>query len=137
MNAAIALLGLAVLLVLGAGIIALQIFLSKKENKWAGLVLPIISFLLSLVVILGLASFGIQSGRVTTQEISEDGKVISEVVEAAPAAQGMDSATVGVTVYLFVLSNIPTAVLLAIYFVCRPSNRRGRELRKMSAQDLG
>ena len=50
------------LLAILAGIIWLQIFLSKKENKWPGLVMPIISFLFGLLYPLNMV---VQSEGVT------------------------------------------------------------------------
>jgi len=43
------------ILIVFAGFIALQIFLSKKENKWVGLILPIITFCFSLIIVLSVA----------------------------------------------------------------------------------
>ena len=37
---------------------------------------------------------------------------------------------------VFLLYNIPTLVLLVIYFACRGKYRRRREIDKMNAQDL-
>jgi NADH:ubiquinone oxidoreductase subunit 5 (subunit L)/multisubunit Na+/H+ antiporter MnhA subunit len=37
-----------------AGLILLQIFLSKKESRWLGLILPVITFCVSLAIILGI-----------------------------------------------------------------------------------
>jgi len=37
------------------GGILLQIFLSRQESKWAGLILPIITFILSLIYVLNIA----------------------------------------------------------------------------------
>lgn len=37
---------------------------------------------------------------------------------------------------MWLLSNIPTAVLLAIYFACRTRQRRKKQLDKMNIQDL-
>lgn len=48
---------LLVLLALLAGGVVLQIFLSRRESKWPGLVLPGITFAYSLVMVLGVASF--------------------------------------------------------------------------------
>ena len=36
----------------------------------------------------------------------------------------------------FITANIPTIVLLAIYFACREKRKRRRELEKMKLQDL-
>lgn len=45
------------LLVLVAGGILLQIFLSRREGKWPGLILPILSFLYSLVMVLSAVAY--------------------------------------------------------------------------------
>ena len=86
--------------------VVLQIFLSRRENKWAGRILPIITFGYSLVMMLNVAHTG---------DLWQ---------------------TAGALISVFVAGNIPTAVLLAIYFACRDAQRRGRELNKMNAQDL-
>ena len=46
------------------------------------------------------------------------------------------SAAIAQAVIVWVLANIPTAVLLAIYFAARRRVRRTREQNRMSAQDL-
>jgi hypothetical protein len=90
----------------GAGFVALQIFLSLREPRWPGLVLPILSFCVSLLGLFGVANFG-------------------------------DSAALAVTaVTVFLLYNIPTVLLLAVYFACRERQRRKRALERMQAQDL-
>ena len=99
---------LVVLLVLPVGIVLLQIFLSRREGRWPGLVLPGISLLLSLLYPLNMAA---PAGGVTA------GFVVQLLV-------------------VWLLANIPTFVLLAIYFVCREKQRRNRQLEKMNIQDL-
>ena len=47
---------LVVLLVFVVGGILLQIFLSKRESRWPGLVLPGITFLSSLIGVLNVAA---------------------------------------------------------------------------------
>ena len=86
--------------------VVLQIFLSRRENKWAGRILPIITFGSSLVMMLTVAHTG---------DLWQ---------------------TAGALISVFVAGNIPTAVLLAIYFACRDAQRRRKELNKMNAQDL-
>ena len=57
LNAAISIiLALVFLLALLAGMVFLQIYLSKREGKWPGLILPIITLLISLLVIAGMAA---------------------------------------------------------------------------------
>ena len=105
MRAAITLL---FLLAFIAGGILLQIFLSKKENKWLGLILPIIAFAYSLLTISSLAR---------TDDMSWW------------SILGMVAST------LFI-ANIPTVILLVIYFGCRERIKRKKALEKMNIQDL-
>jgi len=104
-NATVALFLVLVLLVGG---IFLQIFLSKKNSKWFGLILPAITFLYSLLMVLGLAVYDGMNGREIFILIAST----------------------------FLLSNIPTIVLLGIYFGCREKMKLRAELEKMSIQDL-
>ena len=93
-------------LVILVGVILLQIYLSKKESKWPGLVLPIISFLVSFIYPLNMA---------------------------IPSVGGFIFALV----LGWLIANIPTIVLLTIYFACRGKQRRNKQLDKMNIQDLG
>ena len=119
-----------ILLAACAGIAALQVFLSKKEGKWAGLVLPIVSFSISLLAMLGTLLF---SAVTTTMTPAANGEIVGQTVSQisnAPAA-------ILSAAYVFLLYNIPTGVLLALYAGCRGKGKRRRELEKMSVQDLG
>ena len=91
-----------------AGIIILQIFLSKRENNWLGLTLPAISVMFSIIVVLGMAFYRNES---VTQ-------IIIQVTLA------------------FLLWNIPTIILIAIYFACRQKFKKNKEIDKMNIQDL-
>lgn len=129
---------LLVLLALGVGIILLQIYLSKKENKWAGLVLPIISLCISLIAVLNIAAYTTM-GSLSLQTLDENGVVIQEeVLETPNTTQPVqDTSSLIFTVgSIFLLYNIPTIVLLAIYFSCREKQRQRKALDKMSVQDL-
>lgn len=90
------------------GVIVLQVFLSKRESKWPGLVLPIIAFFFSLLCLLNIV---VPPGGVTA------GFIVQMFM-------------------LWLLYNIPTAVLLAIYFGCRAKQCRKKQLDKMNIQDL-
>ena len=89
---------LLVLLVVVVGGILLQIFLSKRESKWPGLVLPAISFLWSLLYLFNLM---------------DTGSVVQNILTA---------------LLTVLLSNIPTLVLLAIYWAVREKRRKRSEL---------
>lgn len=93
-------------LALLVGGILLQIFLSKRESRWPGLILPAVTFLWSLVMLLSVAAY-----------------------------DSLAQAVVPILMVL-ILGNIPTAVLLAIYFACREKRRKRSELDKMKLSDL-
>ena len=89
-------------------VIALQIFLSKRESKWAGLVLPVIAFLFSLLYPLNMVA-------------SSEGVTVGFVFQM---------------IIVWLIGNIPAIVFLAIYFSCREKQRRNKQLDKMNIQDL-
>ena len=121
-------------LALMVGAIFLQIHLSKKENKWFGLILPIISFLFSLVVILNMAAY--TEGKLTLQEILPDGTVVEKVVEETSKPITDVGSFVIQVIYTFIICNIPTAILMLIYFSCRQKFKKSKEIDKMNIQDL-
>ncbi|MCW3491000.1 hypothetical protein [Dethiobacter alkaliphilus] len=90
-----------------AGVIVLQIFVSKTESKWPGLILPAITLLFSLIGVLSI--------------MPTPGHSIISIVFQILAA--------------FLLYNIPTAILVGIYFASR-GKRKNREIEKMSIEDL-
>ena len=93
-------------ILLMAGVVLLEMYLAHKPGRWPGLVLPIVSFLISLIYPLSITNLGDMAGAIAQ------------------------------AVIVWVLANIPTAVLLAIYFAARRRVRRTREQNRMSAQDL-
>ena len=88
------------------GIIWLQVFLSKKDSKWFGLILPAISFLLSLIYPMNMISTG---------DLWQD--VLLFAVS-------------------LLLANILTIVLVIIYAAIRENRRKRAQLEKMNIQDL-
>lgn len=93
------------LLVFVVGGVLLQIFLSKREAKWPGLLLPLLTFLYSLLMVLGVAAY--------------DGQFPWGPILAC-----------------LVTGNIPTVILLAIYFACREKLKKKSEISKMQIDDL-
>jgi uncharacterized membrane protein YoaK (UPF0700 family) len=125
---------LVVFFAFAAGVIMLQIFLSKKENKWLGLILPFISLAISIVAVLGIGSFTTTG---TVQIIRDSTGAIIQQEEVETINRTQETASLGLTVVsTFLLFNIPTIVLLAIYFGCREKQRQRKSLEKMQAQDL-
>lgn len=94
------------LLIFMVGAVLLQIFLSRRESRWPGLVLPGICVLFSLIAVLSVAALG-----------------------------GVMESIVTILMVLL-LGNIPTLVLLAIYAACRSGRRRRSEADAMRIRDL-
>ena len=88
------------------GMIVLQIFLSRTERRWPGLILPICTLLYALLVCMNVVRVGSLAETVLLMAI------------------------------LFLLFNIPTYILLAIYFICRQRRKKRKMLDKMNIQDL-
>lgn len=89
------------------GMLCLQIYLCQKKSKWIGLALPAISFIMSFVW-----SFN----RITYHDSS--------------------AMSIGGAIAIWLLYNIPTVILLLIYFTCRDRNYRKKQIEKMNIQDL-
>lgn len=99
---------LLILLALMVGVVLLQIYLSKMESKWPGLVLPALTGILALLSLLGLLGYAPQNN--------------------------WESVRLALTTLL--VQSIPTVILLGIYFACREKRRVNDQLEKMNIQDL-
>ena len=94
------------LLVFGAGGICLQIFLSRRESRWPGLVLPLLTVLYALLLVLNLRDTGSVSQNVLTVAVT------------------------------LLVGNIPTLVLLAVYWAAREKRRVKSQIDKMKIDEL-
>ncbi len=124
-----------VVLLLLAGSVWLQIFLSKKNNKWLGLIIPLVCFIFSIAIVLSQTMY-FTSSEITTVTETVNGVVISEeliVIESDKPS--MLSMLVSV-IPTFLMFNIPTLIFLAIYFACREKQKMKKQLDKMNVQDL-
>jgi len=117
------------LLAVCAGIILLQIFLSNKEGKWTGLVLPFISLGIAFMSGFGILMFSAATGTTTL-------RANGEIIEQTTTQIASTSSIIITAVYIFFLCNIPTGVLVAIYAACRGKRNRQYAVEKMSVQDL-
>lgn len=93
------------------GLAFLQIFLSKTQSKWPGLVLPGCSMLLSLIAVFGFLLYAIAGASI-----------------------------IFIAIGIFFLFNIPTLIYLAIYKIVRNNakdfTKKNQEIQKMNIQDL-
>lgn len=94
-------------LLLLVGGVLLQIFLSRRESRWPGLVLPLLTLLSSLLLPLN---------------VMDTGSVSKNILAVAVT---------------LLAGNIPTLVLLAIYWAAREKLRVRDQMEKMGKQDIG
>lgn len=97
-----------IMLIIGVAILVLHIFLSKRENKLLGLIVPAINILFSLNAV---AAYALYNGRMNVEVIIQ-------------------------CIVIFITYNIYTLILLAIYWSCRKKVNKNREIDKMNIQDL-
>ena len=149
-----------------AGVIILQVYLSKRESMWPGLIMPIITFSFSLIILFSMAVYTVTPNesaaiRVDTVQLVDVEELSAYEREQMVAREEwlaereryhgelierhlVDYGTIGRTqivsfpriTFLFVMRNIPTIVFLAIYAGCRGKRRKQRSLELMSVQDL-
>ena len=93
-------------LLLLVGGVLLQIFLSMRESRGPGLVMPLLTFLCSLLGPLNVADTG---------SVSQNFLLVAVTLLAG---------------------NIPTLVLLAIYWAAREKHRVRDQMEKMGKQDI-
>lgn len=123
------------LLIFVVGAIFLQIFLSRRKSKWFGLILPTICLLFSLIAVLNVPVY--TSGELTMQQIAPDGTVVEEsVIEQHKQPIVGNGTAIFQMLVVFLLYNIPTAILLTVYFACRENIKKRSQLEKMNIQDL-
>ena len=97
-------------LIIVVGSCFLQWMLSQQKSRWYGLILPALTFAYSLLIILCFTII--------------------------PPLGSYDFFELFVSILLtFMLYNLPTTILLAIYFSCRKKQSIQTQLDKLKAQD--
>lgn len=135
-----------------AGLIVLQVKLSKKEAVMPGLILPIISFALSVVITVAacLLTFTNMTASGDTEyhydevtvSYTDDAEYIEEDISGDYdiTEEYEETMTVGIAVLpVLIIHLTPAVVFLIIYFACHPTKKRlakKAELDKMSISDL-
>lgn len=115
-----------ILLFLFGAIIAMQSFLCSKKSRWLGLILPLLTFCISLMALLGVVtSYHLGSVQIESQTITEDGVVTKQISEQPIESNAFDIIqSTFVVVYIFVIYNIPTVILLLVYRGSRKSLKK-------------
>lgn len=118
----------AIFLAAFVGLMVLQVYLSKRENRMLGLIMPITSFCLSVFVFLGISLFYYRTLVYTT---TNHGEIIERVTQVNIASTVFQLALIN-----FIFFNIPTLGFIAIYLIYRGKKRSRIAIDKMSVQDL-
>ncbi len=121
-----------IFLIFIAGAVVLQIFLSKRQNKWLGLILPLICLSFSLIITFGNIMF---SATTSTEDSYVENGVVTKVIKQKISTIDIEQSAIITLTFLFIY-NIPTIILLAVYYACREKIKRKKELEKMNIQDL-
>ncbi len=114
-------------------LVALQVWLCRK-GMWLGLILPVLSLLLSLLLVFSLAAFQ-TVGSAGSAQIDSNGQVIQEYREE-PRQMELTPGAVGAIVGLFLVSNIPTVVFGGIWLHYKGRRDVREDLKKMKIEDL-
>lgn len=125
---------LIVLCIIIFGIIKLQILLSKKQNKFLGFILPICTFILSLILCISFSFFHIKTFT-QVEIISESGQLIQTQSEIFPTTIH-NTSFISSIIYIFITINILTIIFLIIYLIQRKKLSTKNELKKMHISDL-
>ncbi|WP_225744744.1 hypothetical protein [Marinilactibacillus sp. Marseille-P9653] len=141
-----------VLLIVFGVIIMLQVLFSKTESKFPGLILPIVSLMMSFLITLGIAAW-------VNPESSNDyaDTMDSVIVESTDPEETDEADEVGVSVFgnsmenknqeeigspillivlIFIFSNIPTIVLSIVYVSIRKRMNKEKHVNRTRIQDL-
>lgn len=142
-------------------LVVLQVWLCRK-GKWLGLILPVLSLLMSLLLVFSIGAFTSLNtqigGRVTLEEdgtvvesrVYEDGMVSvydgnGNLIDQYPDPnagddsrdEGLTSGALGAMAGLFLVSNIPTVVFGGIWLHYKGRRDTQDDLKRMRVEDLG
>ncbi len=115
---------LIVMLAIIAGLIYLQFRLSKSENKYVGLVLPIIFLLLSLIVVFSQVAY--YEMKVTVDGVVTERNIVKDI--------GVENYIA--LIFPFLICNIPTTILMAIYSGERSKINTRKSIDRMKIEDI-
>ena len=123
-----------VVLLVFIGLILLQVFLSKRNNKWLGLILPFIFIIIAIFASISTPLYVVTEEA--TVSYSENGQVVEETISHASSERPALTTIIATIIPIFLLWNIPTLIFLGIYGVCRDQIKKNGELNKMNVVDL-
>jgi uncharacterized membrane protein YesL len=123
-----------ILLLIIIGLIFLQIFLSKRRNKWLGLIIPFIFIIISIFASIAMPIYTVSEESSMT--VTQNGKVVEEIITPSANERPSLLTIIATIIPIFLIWNIPTLIFLGIYGVCRDQMKKNGELNKMNILDL-
>ena len=114
-------------------LVALQVWLCRKGKRGLGLILPVLSLALSLVLCLSMGAYSVV-GVGGSEQLAPDGTVIEYHEEYHRTALTPGAAATIAAVFL--ISNIPTVVLGGIWLHYKNKREWKEDLKRMNIQDL-
>ena len=128
--------GVFMMLVPIALLVVLQVWLCRKGRR-LGLILPVLSLLLSLLLVVNLTGIQMYAGVGTTTVTTygEDGQIVEQHHEEHERGE-LTPGAMGSIAILFLVSNIPTVVFGGIWLHYKNRRDFQDDLKKMRIEDL-
>ena len=115
---------------------ALQVWLCRKSAR-LGLILPVLSLLLSLVLVFSLVVLQRATGYSSLTVTDEMGQVVQQEVREENITGGTSiGETIAISVVVFLVTNIPTVVFGGIWLHYKGREDTREDLKRMRIQDL-
>ena len=128
--------GIFMLLLPIALLVALQVWLCRR-GKWLGLILPGLSFLMSLLLVFGAAAFQLGgTGGSYLVVTDEHGQVIQEEHRQEDHHVSLTPGAAGAIAGMFLVSNVPTVVFGGIWLYYKNRRDFQDDLKRMKIEDL-
>lgn len=116
-------------------LVVLQVWLCRKSAR-LGLILPVLSLLLSVVLVFSLVVLQRATGRSTITVTDETGQVIQQWEEENVSGGISVGETIAASVVVFLVTNIPTVVFGGIWLHYKGREDTREDLKRMRIQDL-
>ena len=117
-------------------LVVLQVWLCRKSAR-LGLILPVLSLLLSVVLVFSLVFFQRATGYSSLTVTDENGQVVQqEVREENFSGVSPMGETIAIAVVAFLVTNVPTVVFGGIWLHYKGREDTREDLKRMQIQDL-
>ncbi len=117
-------------------LVVLQVWLCRK-GRWLGLILPVLSLLISLLMVVNMTGLQMYAevGTTIVTTYGEDGQVVEQHREEHEQSE-LTPGAIGSIAILFLVSNIPTVVFGGIWLHYKNRRDFQDDLKRMKIEDL-